>query len=56
LRAHPAAVVECAKHKDRLAARQLDSIEAYATAKTPFVCSALDRAERWAQQTGWRVA
>jgi dephospho-CoA kinase len=56
LRAHPAAVVEYAQLKHRLAARQWDSIDDYADAKTPFVYSALDRAERWAQQTGWRVA
>jgi dephospho-CoA kinase len=55
LRAHPAVVREYAELKHRLAAQQWDSIEAYATAKTPFVCSALDRAERWAARTGWLV-
>ena len=56
LRAHPAGVREYAELKHRLAAQQWDSIEDYATAKTPFVCSALDRAERWAARTGWLVA
>lgn len=31
-------------------------VREYATAKTPFVSNALDRAEQWAQRTGWRVA
>ncbi len=56
LRAHPAGIVEYAQLKHRLAARQWDRMDDYAAAKTPFICSALDRAERWAQQTGWRVA
>lgn len=32
------------------------AVREYATAQTPFVCSALDRAEQWARRTGWRVA
>jgi dephospho-CoA kinase len=56
LRVHPADVQEYAEFKHRLAAQRWDSIDAYATAKTPFVCSALDRAERWAARTGWLVA
>ncbi|MFN2478931.1 MAG: dephospho-CoA kinase [Pseudonocardiaceae bacterium] len=56
LRAHPAGVREYADLKHHLTAQQLDSIDAYATAKTPFVASALDRAQRWAARTGWRVA
>ncbi|PZS17962.1 MAG: dephospho-CoA kinase [Pseudonocardiales bacterium] len=55
LRAHPDAVREYAELKHRLAARQWDSIDAYATAKSPFVASVLDRAQRWAARTGWRV-
>ncbi|MGH3931767.1 MAG: dephospho-CoA kinase [Pseudonocardiaceae bacterium] len=54
LRAHPTAAREYAELKHRLAALKSD-IEAYADAKTPFVRSALDRAERWAVRTGWRV-
>ncbi|MDT7596412.1 MAG: dephospho-CoA kinase [Pseudonocardiales bacterium] len=55
LRAHPDGVREYAELKHRLAAQQWDSIDAYATAKTPFVASALDRAQRWAARTGWLV-
>lgn len=56
LRAHPDDVREYAELKHRLAARQWDSIDAYATAKSPFVASALDRAQRWAARTGWLVS
>ncbi len=55
LRAHPAGVREYAELKHRLVAQQWDSIDAYATAKTPFVSSALDRAQLWAVRTGWQV-
>jgi dephospho-CoA kinase len=56
LRAHPAGVREYAELKHRLAAQQWESIDAYATAKTPFVHSALDRAQQWALRSGWFVA
>jgi dephospho-CoA kinase len=56
LRAHPSGAADYAQLKHRLAAQQWDSIDAYAQAKTPFIRSALDRAEQWAQRTGWRVA
>ncbi len=56
LRAHPDGVREYAELKHRLAAQPWDSIDAYATAKTPFVSSALDRAQQWAARTGWLVA
>jgi dephospho-CoA kinase len=56
LRAHPDGVREYAELKYRLAAQQWDSIDAYATAKSPFVAGALDRAQRWAARTGWLVA
>jgi dephospho-CoA kinase len=55
LRAHPDGVREYVELEHRLAAQQWDSIDAYATAKSPFVASALDRAQRWAAQTGWLV-
>jgi dephospho-CoA kinase len=55
LRAQPDGVREYAVVKHRLAAQQWDSIDAYAEAKTPFIRSALDRAERWAARTGWQV-
>ncbi|HKR51431.1 MAG TPA: dephospho-CoA kinase [Pseudonocardiaceae bacterium] len=55
LRAHPAGVREYVELKHRLATQQWDSIDAYATAKTPFVSSALDRARHWAVRTGWSV-
>lgn len=54
--AHPAGVREYAQLKHRLAAQPWGSVESYATAKTPFVSSALDRAGRWARRTGWRVS
>jgi dephospho-CoA kinase len=56
LRAHPSGVVDYAQLKHRLAAQRWDSTDAYAQAKTPFIRSALDRAEQWAQSTGWRPA
>ncbi|MGH3801000.1 MAG: dephospho-CoA kinase [Pseudonocardiaceae bacterium] len=56
LRAHPDGVREYAELKHRLAAQQWDSIDAYVDAKTPFVSSALDRAQQWAARTGWLVA
>lgn len=56
LRAHPDGTRGYAELKHQLAARQWDSIDAYASAKTPFIRGALDRAERWAQRTGWLVA
>ncbi|HEX6402224.1 MAG TPA: dephospho-CoA kinase [Pseudonocardiaceae bacterium] len=56
LRAHPSGVVDYAHLKHRLAAQRWDSTDAYAQAKTPFIRGALDRAEQWAQRTGWRPA
>ncbi|MGH3717532.1 MAG: dephospho-CoA kinase [Pseudonocardiaceae bacterium] len=56
LRAHPDSAREYAELKHQLAARQWDSIDAYATAKTPFMRGALDRAQQWAARTGWLVA
>jgi dephospho-CoA kinase len=55
LRAHSDRAREYANLKRRLAAQQWDSIDAYTSAKTPFISSALDRAERWAARTGWLV-
>lgn len=55
LRAHPDGVREYAALKHRLVAQRWDNINAYTEAKTPFVHGALDRAERWAARTGWRV-
>jgi dephospho-CoA kinase len=55
LRAHPDGVQEYAAVKHELVARQWKNIDAYADAKTPFLYSALDRAERWAAETGWRA-
>ncbi|MGH3829839.1 MAG: dephospho-CoA kinase [Pseudonocardiaceae bacterium] len=55
LHAHPDDARDYAEFKHRLAKRQWDSIDAYASAKTPFIRIALDRAERWAQRTGWLV-
>lgn len=52
LRAHPEGVREYAAVKHRLAAQRWDDIDAYATAKTPFLHGALDRAQRWAERTG----
>ncbi|MGH3825588.1 MAG: dephospho-CoA kinase [Pseudonocardiaceae bacterium] len=55
LRADPDGAREYAELKHRLAARQWNNIDAYATAKTPFIRGALDHAERWAARTGWLV-
>ncbi len=53
LRVHPEGVREYAAVKHDLAAQQLGSIDAYADAKTPFLRSALSRAETWAIDTSW---
>lgn len=55
LRAHPDGARDYAALKQRLATRRWDSIDGYAEAKGPFLRGALDRAERWAERTGWRV-
>jgi len=54
LRATPSGVEEYAARKRDLAARPHDSIDAYAEAKTPWIASALARADAWAAGTGWR--
>ncbi|MGH3671776.1 MAG: GrpB family protein, partial [Pseudonocardiaceae bacterium] len=56
LRARPAERRDYAELKHQLAAQQWDSIDAYATAKAPFIVGALDRAEQWAARTGWQAA
>lgn len=56
LRAHPDGVREYAETKHTLAGRRLGSIDAYADAKTPFIRSAIERAETWAGQGGWVAA
>ena len=53
LRATPAGSAEYARLKRDLAARPHDSIDDYATSKTPWINAALARADRWAGQTGW---
>jgi len=55
LRAHPAGAREYAELKHGLVAQQPSNIEVYAELKTPFMHSALDRAQQWARQTGWQV-
>lgn len=55
LRAHPSDAGDYGRLKHRLAARPWDSIDAYAEAKTSFIRSALDRAQQWAQRTGWQM-
>lgn len=52
LRAHPDGVREYAEVKHALAALRLSSIDAYVDAKTPFIRRALERAQRWADETG----
>lgn len=56
LRAMPSAVDEYAQLKRDLAAQPHESIDDYATAKTPWINAALARAESWAEQTGWAAA
>lgn len=54
LRATPSGVTEYAACKRDLAARPHDSIDAYAESKTPWIASALARADAWAAATGWQ--
>jgi dephospho-CoA kinase len=56
LRETPCAVGEYAGLKRRLAARPHESVDAYAATKTPWVSSALARADRWAAGAGWEPA
>ncbi len=53
LRATPSGVAEYAARKRDLAARPHESIDAYAESKTPWITSALARADAWAATTGW---
>lgn len=55
LRAHPEGAHEYAELKHGLVAQQPGDIEVYADLKTPFLHSALDRAQRWAARTGRRA-
>ncbi|MPZ25459.1 MAG: dephospho-CoA kinase [Micromonosporaceae bacterium] len=54
LRATPEAVVEYAALKRELAGQPHESIDAYASRKTPWIGSALARADRWAAGAQWR--
>nr|WP_246220649.1 dephospho-CoA kinase [Phytoactinopolyspora mesophila] len=54
LRASPAEVTEYAALKRRLAAAEYALMDDYAREKTPWVNAALERAESWAERTGWR--
>jgi GrpB-like predicted nucleotidyltransferase (UPF0157 family) len=53
LRAAPAAAAEYAAVKRRLAAEHPHDGQAYTDAKVPVVWSLAQRADDWAQQTGW---
>ncbi|MQA07445.1 MAG: dephospho-CoA kinase [Pseudonocardiaceae bacterium] len=55
LRAHPDGVREYADVKHRLTRNRYQDINDYADDKTPFIASALERAETWARHTGWRA-
>jgi len=41
--------------KRALAAREWDDMNAYADAKSPVIMEIMERAERWAAQTGWAL-
>ncbi|MFI5735587.1 GrpB family protein [Kribbella sp. NPDC051587] len=53
LRTHPEAVLEYAALKRELADRFRDDRAAYGAAKVPWFWEAIQRADAWAQQTGW---
>lgn len=55
LRNHDLAADAYAQVKRRLAIRFADDRERYTRAKTEFIFDMLDRAEQWADQTGWTV-
>ncbi len=55
LRAHPEGVAEYAALKRELAAQPHESVDEYATRKTPWVNAALARADEWADEVGRRV-
>ncbi|WP_053202991.1 dephospho-CoA kinase [Jiangella muralis] len=55
LRAHPDAVAEYAALKRDLAAQPHDTVDDYATRKTPWINAALASADAWAEEVGWRV-
>ncbi|WP_116948532.1 dephospho-CoA kinase [Jiangella endophytica] len=54
LRAHPDAVAEYATLKRELASQPHETIDEYATRKTPWINSALARADAWAERTAWQ--
>lgn len=54
LRVEPDAVVEYAALKRELAAQPHDTIDEYATRKTPWINAALSRADAWAERVGWQ--
>jgi GrpB-like predicted nucleotidyltransferase (UPF0157 family) len=53
LRAHPDEAAAYAALKAQLAERHRNDREAYVAAKAPFVWACLQRADAWAQRTGW---
>jgi GrpB-like predicted nucleotidyltransferase (UPF0157 family) len=55
LRADPETRDAYAALKRSVALRHSDDAIAYTEAKTGFILDALERAERWAQATGWRI-
>lgn len=53
LRSHPDEAAAYGAMKRNLATRLWRDGNEYADAKTPFISGCLDRAERWAVETGW---
>lgn len=53
LRAHPDEAAAYGAVKRELARRPWRDGNGYAEAKTPFISACLERADRWAIQTGW---
>jgi dephospho-CoA kinase len=54
LHQHPGGRAEYAALKQSLAAQPHESIDAYAAGKSPWIASALGRADAWAAATGWQ--
>ena len=53
LREHPADAASYAELKARLATQYGENRAGYTDAKGPFIWAAVERADRWAQRTGW---
>lgn len=55
MRCHPEAASEYSTHKRRLAQQFGDDRLGYTEAKTEFIWETMRRADRWAQEVGWKA-